>query len=172
MILTIFPIAVVLLLAIYLGRWKASVRRRNQQSWDSLLSRLRRDWSARELSDRFLHEEGLDATPEETWSRIQGPYGLWAMYQNACVMLEMADYAARNCDSIDQDLLAALRSDAMHIRVFVVMAIARYAFSQANESICVYAFRATSMYTGMAARMAELLQVNAGEMLPGFVAAM
>ena len=50
------------------------MRRRNNQSWDSLISRLRVDWSARELSDHFLWQEGLDATPEDAWRRIQvGP---------------------------------------------------------------------------------------------------
>ena len=57
------------------------------------MARLRPDWSARELSDQFLWKEGLTSTPEDTWTRMQGPHGLWVMYQNAKVMLEMADYA-------------------------------------------------------------------------------
>ena len=171
MILFLIIVAIAIV-AMYLARWRAGVRRRSAQSWDSLLSQLRTDWSARELSDHFLSKEGLNATPEETWQRIQGPYGLWVMYQNARVMLEMADYAARNSDSVDRELLATLRSDAMQIRISVLMALARYACSQVNEGICMNAFRAASMYTGMAARMTQLLQVNAAGMLPEFVAAM
>jgi hypothetical protein len=36
----------------------------------------------------------------------------------------------------------------------------------------VNAFRAASMYTGMAARMTQLLQAHAAVMVPDFVAAM
>ncbi len=172
MIFPLLQIAAIAIVAIYLGRWRASVLRRNAQSWDSLVVRLRADWSARDLSDHFLWKEGLDATADETWTRIQGAHGLWAMYQNARVMLEMADYADRNCESVDRELIEALRSDAMQIRVCVLMALTKYAFSQASEGVRVNAFRAALMYTGMAARMTRLLQENAAVVLPDFVAAM
>jgi len=172
MILPLLQIAAVAGVAFYLGCWRAGVRRRNAQTWDSLLARLRPDWSARILSDHFLWKEGLNSTPDETWNLIQGANGLWAMYQNARVMLEMADFAARNCDSVDLVLLETLRSDAMHIRLCVLVALAQYAFSQASEGVRVNAFRAASMYTGMAARMTQLLQENAAIILPDFVAAM
>ena len=87
-------------------------------------------------------------------------------------MLEMADYAARNSTTVDPELIAALRSDAMQIRVCVISALAKYAFSQVNESIGVNVSRAASMYTEMAARTAELLQVNGRNMVPNLVPAM
>ncbi len=65
MILPLFQFAVVAALAFYLVRWRGSIRRRNAQSWDSLLSSLRPDWSARELSNNFLWKEELNATPED-----------------------------------------------------------------------------------------------------------
>jgi hypothetical protein len=172
MIFPLLQIGAVVLVALYLGRWRMSVRRRNSRSWESLLAKLRPDWSARELSDQFLWKEGLTSTPEDTWTRMQGPRGLWVMYQNAKVMLEMADYATRNCENIDRVLVETLRSDAMQIRVCVLMALAQYAFSQASEGVRVNAFRAASMYTGMAARMTQLLQENAAVLVPDFVAAM
>jgi hypothetical protein len=172
MILPLFQVAALTIVAIYLGKWRAGVRQRSTQSWESLIVKLRPDWSARELSDHFLWREGVNATPEETWKRIQGAHGLWAMYQNARVMLEMADYAVRNCESADRELIETLRSDAMQIRVCVLMALAQYAFSQASEGVRVNAFRAASMYTGMAARMTQLLQENAAVVVPDFVAAM
>lgn len=172
MIFTLLQIGAVVLVALYLGRWRMNVRRRNSQTWDSLLAKLRPDWSARELSDQFLWKEGLTSTPEDTWTRMQGPRGLWVMYQNAKVMLEMADYATRNCENIDRVLVETLRSDAMQIRVCVLMALAQYAFSQASEGVRVNAFRAASMYTGMAARMTQLLQENVAVLVPDFVAAM
>ena len=158
--------------AFFFSRWRAGLRRRNNQTWDSLLARLRPEWSARELSEQFLWKEGLNATPEDAWQRMEGPRGLWVMYQNARVMLEMADFAARNDSGVDKVILETLRSDAMQIRVCVLMALAQYAFTQASEGVRVNAFRAAAMYSGMAARMTELLQQNAAGMLPDFVAAM
>jgi hypothetical protein len=172
MILPLLQILAIASVVFYLGKWRRNVRRRNSQSWDSLLSRLRPDWSASELSDHFLWKEGLNATPEDAWQRMQGPKGLWVMYQNAQVMLDMADFAARNSESMDRVLLETLRSDAMHIRVCVLMALAQYGFTQASEGVRVNAFRAASMYTGMAARMTQLLQEHAAMIVPDFVAAM
>jgi hypothetical protein len=172
MLLILLQVAVVLAIGFYLYRWRSAARRRNEQSWDSLLSRLRPDWSARELSDQFLWKEGLNATPEDAWKRMEGPKGLWVMYQNARVMMEMADYAAKNSDTVDRLLLETLRSDAMQIRVCVVMALAQYGFSKASEGVRVNAYRAATMYTGMAARMTQMLQENAPVMVPDFVAAM
>ena len=151
------------------------MRRRNAQNWDSLVARLQPDWSARELSVHFLSKEGLNTTPEETWERMYGIRGIRAMYHNAGVMLEMADYAARNIelsDSNDQVILEALRGDAMQIRIEALRVLSRCAFNQASESVRSNAFHVASMYTGMPARMAQLLQVSAPDMLPEFVAAM
>lgn len=172
MILPLLQIAAVAALVFYLGRWRKAVRRRNAQTWESLLGRLRPDWSARELSDHFLWKEGLSATPEDAWKRMEGPKGLWVMYQNAQVLQEMADYAAKNCEGVDRLLIETVHSDAMQIRVCVLMALAQYAFTQASEGVRINAFRAASMYTGMAARMTQLLQDHAAMMVPNFVAAM
>jgi hypothetical protein len=87
-------------------------------------------------------------------------------------MLEMADFATRHCNNVDRVLVETLRSDAMQIRVCVLMALTQYAFSQASEGVRVNAFRAASMYTGMAARMTQLLQESAAGLVPDFVAAM
>jgi hypothetical protein len=171
MIFLLLQLAAIAAVAVCLNRWRASVRRRNAQTWDSLLARLRPDWSVREWSDRCSSHEGSNATPEEKWKSVQGACGLWAMFENARVMLEMADYAARNSDTVDRQLLASLRSDAMQIRVCVLTALGKYAFTQVNESICANAFRAASAYAEMTARMTELLQVSAAGMVPDFVAA-
>ncbi len=172
MMFPLLQVVAVALVALYLGRWHGVHRRRNAQSWDSLLARLRPDWSAREMSDHFLWKEEISATPEDAWLRMEGPKGLWVMYQNARVMLEMADYAARNSEGVDRLLIETLRSDAMQIRLCVLMALAQYAFSEASEGVRVNAFRAASMYTAMAARTTQLLQNHAAIVVPDFVAAM
>lgn len=165
-------IAVVAAVVGFFFRWRAGVRRRNSQSWDSLLAQLRPEWSARELSDQFLWKDGLNATPEDAWQRMEGPKGLWVMFQNARVMMEMADFVTRNGSVVDKVLLETLRSDAMQIRVCVLMGLAQYAFTQASEGVRVNAFRAAAMYTAMAARMTQLLQEHAAVVVPDFVAAM
>jgi hypothetical protein len=172
MILSSIQIVTVAVLGIYLFHWRAGQRRRNSQSWESLVARLRTDWSGRGLSVHFLSREGLNTTPDETWEHIQGIRGLWAIYQNAGVMLEMADYASQNGDSVDPGLLSALRNDATQIRIGVLKVLVQNAFGHASESVRMNAFHVASMYTGMAARMTLLLQQSASALLPDFVAAM
>src|SRR3954464_7203981 len=116
MILPLVQILVFAAAVVYFIRWRAAVRRRNNQSWDSLIARIRPDWSAHELSEQFLWKEGLSATPDDAWTRMEGPRGLWVMYQNSRVMLDMADFAARNDAQVDRVLVETLRSDAMQIR--------------------------------------------------------
>jgi hypothetical protein len=146
--------------------------RRNKQSWESLIARLQTGWSGRQLSEHFLWKEGVNATPDETWVHIQGTRGLWAMYKNAGIMLQMADFAARHGEAVDPELLQALRSDAIQVRLCTLKTIANFTFSQASDSVRYNAFRAASMYTGMAARMTQLLEGSASSALPAFVAAM
>ena len=172
MILPLLQVLAFAALVTWFVRWRAAAKRRSQQTWDTLMSRLRVDWSARELSDNFLWKEGLNATPDDAWTRMEGPRGLWAIYQNAGVMMEMADYATRNCQDVDRVLVATLRSDAMQIRLCVLMALAQYGFTQASEGVRINAYRAADMYSSMAARMTRLLQENAAVVLPDFVAAM
>ncbi len=148
------------------------MKRRNAQTWEALVARLRHEWSARELSDHFLWQEGLSATPEDAWQRMEGPKGLWVMYQNAQVMQQMADFAAKHCDGVDRLLIETLHSDAMQIRLCVLTALVQYGFRHASEGVRVNAYRAASMYTGMAARTTQLLQEHAAVMVPDFVAAM
>jgi hypothetical protein len=164
MILPLVQIAVILAVAFYLLRWRYVARRRNGQTWDALLARLRPEWSARELSDHFLWKEGLGATQDEAWERMEGV--------NSRVMLEMADFAANNDPRVDRVLVETLASDAMQIRVCVLMALAQYGLSQVSEGVRVNAYRAASIYIGMAARMTQLLQEHVAVIVPDFVAAM
>jgi hypothetical protein len=171
MMLTVLQIVAVALVVGYLGYLRISMGRRNKQSWESLIARLQTGWSGRQLSEHFLWKEGVNSTPDETWVHIQGTRGLWAMYKNAAVMLQMADFAAHHA-SVDPELLQALRSDAMQIRLCALRTIAQCTFSQASDSVRYNAFRAASMYTGMSARMTQLLEGSANSALPAFVAAM
>jgi hypothetical protein len=172
MILPLLQIALIAAIGLYLGHLRGRMRRRNNQSWNSLLARLRPEWSARELGDHSLWQEALNVTSEDAWQRVDGPRGMWAMYENAQVMIEMAEYAAKNSDSVDLILLETLRSDAMQIRVCVFSALIQYAMSKANEGIRINAFRAASTYANMAAQLTTFLEASEPAMVPNFVAAM
>jgi hypothetical protein len=171
MFLILLPIAAVAFVVAYLVHWQQSLRQRNDQSWESLVARLRPDWIANPMGAAILTGVSADATPEERWACIQGAHGLWTMYQNASVMMELADYAARNSETVDRLLLESLRSDSIQIRLCVLTALGRYAFSRVNEGICVNAFRAAAMYSGMTVRLQHLLEANGGGMSPSFAGA-
>ena len=172
MILALLQFAAVAIVLTFLARWRASLRRRNLQAWDSLVTRLRSDRSVQGLTNHFLEKEGLNTSPEETWESIGGVRGLLTIYHNAGVMLEMADYAARNSDLVDPELLAALRNDALQIRVKVVIAWVRHTLNTSSETVRFNAFQVASMYTGMAARMMRLLRENAAPLVADFAGAM
>jgi|SRR5579863_365409 len=172
MVFALVQVGSIAAVAAYFVYARVRMRRRNSQSWEALLARLRPDWSARELSDHFLWKEGLDVSPEDAWQKMQGPRGLWVMFKNAGVMLEMADFAAKHTIGVDPLVIATLRSDAMQIRLCVLMSLTQYGFTQASEGVRVNAYRAATMYASMAARMTALLQEHAAVMVPDFVAAM
>lgn len=171
----IFPLLQVLAiaaLAVAFHYWRASLRRRNARSWESMVARLRLDSGTQRLYDESAWNGSLQLTPKEQWQLVRGAFGLWAMFENAGVMMEMADYAARNSNSVDNELLDTLRSDAMQIRIYVIAALCKYAFSQVNESISSNVEYAVSTYAQMAARTTALLQASGQQMVPSFVATM
>ncbi|HVZ83130.1 MAG TPA: hypothetical protein VG893_05600 [Terracidiphilus sp.] len=171
MLLSMLQIAAVALIALYLGWWRLGSYRRTHRSWESMLARLRQGWNIQELSEHFPWKEGLSITPDRTWIAIGGNRGLWAMYRNAGIMMEMADFAARHA-GVDQVLLEVLRADAAQIRMGALKAILQYSIHQASESVRLRTFHVASMYTGMTAHMTEFLQNHAEVALPSFVAAM
>jgi hypothetical protein len=63
------------------------------------------------------------ATDEDLRSTMKPRRGAWAVYKRSGVVLEMADYAERNCNSIDPVLLDTLRNDAMRSRLFALKAL-------------------------------------------------
>lgn len=171
MFIVALQIAVVVLVALFLGWSGLRAARRNRQSWESMLARLRRNWHDCAISAHFPWKEGLSVSPDENWKCIHGVRGLWAMYRNAGVMLELANFAARHVGA-DPAVLNTLREDAIQIRLAALQAIAGWVVAQANDNVRLGAFRVASLYTGMAAHMTEFLEANANVALPSFVQAM
>lgn len=87
-------------------------------------------------------------------------------------MLEMADFAHTNRETIDHVLLDRLRSDALQIRRRALRILVQWVIDAGTETVQINAFQLVSMYTGMTARMVELVQQNAAAVLPEFVTAM
>jgi hypothetical protein len=147
------------------------VHRRNAASWESILARLRPDWEASALCELCHCEQQCGRTWAERWCRIAGAHGLWAMYSNAGVMLEIADYASQH-STVAEALIADLRSDAMRIRICILQTMARIALNVVNESLCMSVLRAESAYAEMVLRITGLLEASAGQIVPEFVAAL
>jgi hypothetical protein len=97
------------LVAVSLVYWMASQHRRNMRTWEA-------------LAERFgpLNADDKAATELQTQTaeiQVYSTERLRTMHLQAGIMLEMADYAERNGSSVDPLVLAALRRDAIGIRL-------------------------------------------------------
>ena len=147
--------------------------RARANSWDEIVAKLRtNDWGFEEISDRYLYKSGINATAKDIWPRINGASGLWAMYRNAALLLQLADYAAENAETVDEALLESLRADAFQIRLSVLTALAKYAFSRSTIGASVNAHRAANMYSEMLVRMTTLFQEHSAILFPRYLEAM
>jgi hypothetical protein len=131
------------------------------------------DWGHEDVAQRYLYSAEITASTEDIWNRISGAKGLWAMYLNAPVLVQLADYAAEHGGGeIPEELLEGIRSDAFQIRICVLMALAQHVFSPSAVAPAVNALRATSAYTAMVARMTAIFQDHSALLFPNFLEAM
>ncbi|MGA8668931.1 MAG: hypothetical protein WB679_03615 [Terracidiphilus sp.] len=110
-------IALFVSIAVYLGQWIAELHRRNARSWDAMVARLRLNSSKGGSSADLAAEMDRCFTSEEIAKRALTAQGRRAMFREAGVMLEMADYAERNGGAEIAPLVARLRSHALAIRM-------------------------------------------------------
>jgi len=173
MILPLFQVLVTAMMLVYAAYWrKRQVSRRNA-TWEQIVSKLSpNDWGIEDVSERFLYAEGIKATPQDIWSRIDGAKGLWAMYRNAPLLVQLADYATEHGEGVSEELLEGIRSDAFQIRFSVLMALAQHVVSRSSIAASVNAHRATGTYSNMLARITGLFQEHAGLLFPDFLQAM
>jgi hypothetical protein len=174
MILLLSEIVVTTSLFAILVIWAiGQVRQRRTKSWDDLVVQLRvNEWGFEDISERYLYKSGINATPEDIWPRIEGAKGLWAMYKNAAILLKLADYAAQHGDGSSDALIASLRADALQIRLSVIYALAKYAFSRSTVGASVNAHRAATMYSEMLFHMTTLFQEHSAQLFPRYLQAM
>lgn len=175
MILPILTVVVAAIPAAYAIHWRRSQTQRRNAGWDSILSRFRShsQFGIAEISERYLYSPAIQATPENIWPRIRGAEGLWAMFVNAGVMMELADYAAEHGgEQIPEMLIEELRSDALQLRIAVLVALLRYGVSRSGVSASVNAHRAACAYSAMLAHMTTLFQEHSTLYFPRFLEAM
>lgn len=175
MILPILSIAVAAVPAVYAIHWRRAQARRRKADWNSIVARFRSnsEFNFADVTERYLYSPGIQATPQDIWPRIDGANGLWAMFTNAGVLMELADYASTHGgEAIPELLLEELRSDALQLRLAVLIAMARYGFSRSGVSASVNAHRAACAYSAMLAHMTTLFQEHSALFFPRFLEAM
>jgi hypothetical protein len=174
MILPIISVAVTASMITYVGYWRRKQTQRKAADWNSIVARLRSnsEFHFDEVTERYLYSTGINATPRDIWSRIDGANGLWAMYTNAGVLMQLADYATEHGQDVPEELIEELRSDALQIRMAVLIALAKYAFSRSVVPASVNAHRAASAYSAMLAHMTTLFQEHSALFFPRFLEAM
>jgi hypothetical protein len=175
MIITILSIALTAIPAAYAVYWRRNQAKRRNADWNSILVRLRSnsEFGFAEITERYLYSPNIQATPQDIWPRIHGVNGLWAMFVNAGVLMELADYASTHGgEAVPEMLIEELRSDALQLRLAVLTAILRYGFSRSGVSASVNAHRAACAYSAMLAHMTTLFQEHSALFFPRFLEAM
>lgn len=174
MMLLLLQIAVTAVLLAVLFYWaRAQKKQSRTNTWDELVGQLHLNGHGfEEISERYLYKGGIKATPDDIWQRIDGANGLWAMYKNTPVLLKLADYAAEHGENINEALVESLRADAFQIRLSVISALIKYAFSRSTVGASVNAHRAASMYSEMLCRLTTLFQEHSAGLFPRYLEAM
>jgi hypothetical protein len=173
MILPLFQVLITAMMLVYAGYWrKRQVNRRNA-SWNQIVARLSpHDWGIEDVSERYLYGEGIRATPQDIWPSIDGAKGLWAMYRNAPILVQLADYATEHGEGVSEELLEGIRTDAFQIRLCVMMALAQHVVLRSSVGAKVNAHRATTTYSVLLARLTRLFQEHSALLFPDFLQAM
>jgi hypothetical protein len=83
-------------------------RRRSTQTWESLLARLQPGWLMPRPEGKLIEQHARRP---------------WELFCSAGVLLEMADFAARNAVSHDAVSHQELRRDAVKIRLYALKSL-------------------------------------------------
>lgn len=170
MILPLLQVILTALLVAYAGFWRRQQLKRRAKSWDGIISQLRcNDWGIEEITERFLYKSEVQVTAKDVWKRIHGCKGLWAMYKNSPILVQLADYAAEHGEGVDQEMLEGLRSDAFQIRLCVLMALGQYLFSASSVGASVNAHRAVATYSAMLVRLTAFIQEYSTSLFPSYL---
>jgi hypothetical protein len=170
MLVPLIQVILTALLIAYAAIWRRQQMKRRGKSWNAIISQLRcNDWGIEEISERFLYKSEVQVTPKDVWQRIQGCKGLWAMYKNSPVLVQLADYAAEHGKGVDMEMLEGLRSDAFQIRLCVLLALGQYMVSATSVGASVNAHRAVATYSAMLVRLTAFIQEYSTPLFPSYL---
>jgi hypothetical protein len=170
MVLALIQIVLTVLLIAYAAFWRRQQAKRRGKTWNGIVSQLSsNDWGIEEISERYLYKSEVQVTTEDVWQRIHGCKGLWAMYKNSSVLVQLADYAAEHGEGVDHEMLEGLRSDAVQIRLSVMMALGQYLFSASSVGAAVNAHRAVATYSAMMVRLTAFVQEYSTPLFPSYL---
>jgi hypothetical protein len=170
MILPLLQVILTALLVGYAGFWRRQQMKRRARTWDGIISQLHcNDWGIEEITERFLYKSEVQVTTKDVWQRIQGCKGLWAMYKNSPLLVQLADYAAEHGEGVDEAMLESLRSDAFQIRLSVLLALGQYVFSASSVGASVNAHRAVATYSAMLVRLTAFIQEYSTTLFPSYL---
>lgn len=161
-------------LAFYYVYWRRKQQRLRASSWEWIASQVasNSEFNFDTLSRKFLYEDGIDATPETVWEKINGVMGLWAMFRNAGLFLQLVEYATDHGAEPPEELLESLRADAVQIRIAVLMSIGKYVSTCSQVAPRVNAYRAATAYSTMLTHMTKLFQNHSTKLFPRFLECM
>jgi hypothetical protein len=170
MILPLLQVILTAVLIAYAGFWRRQQMKRRAKSWDGIISQLRcNDWGIEEISERFLYKSEVQVTTKDVWQRIHGCKGLWAMYKNSPVLVQLADYAAEHGEGVNVEMLEGLRSDAFQIRVCVMLALAQYVLSASSVGASINAHRAVATYSTLMVNLTAFIQEYSTSLFPSYL---
>ncbi len=170
MILPLIQVILTALLIAYAGFWRRQQMKRRATSWSAIISQLRcNDWGIEEITERYLYKSEVQVTTQDVWQRISGCKGLWAMYKNCPVLVQLADYAAEHGNNVDREMLEGLRSDAIQIRLCVMLALGQYVFSASPVGASVNAHRAVATYSAMMVKLTAFIQEYSTPLFPSYL---
>jgi hypothetical protein len=165
MIFETLEIGIAVSSAAYLSFLRMRFRRQRAVAWDTLVAQLKPSRLGSESGHTLLFDGNRRGL---SWQRIQDARGLWEMYENAGVILRMADYAARAGELVDTELLEQLRNDATQIRIYIFYALSEHVRSHVTEEARANIASVTAIYCDMVSRMSGLIQVNDGMLNQSF----
>ncbi len=154
----LIQIGVTLLLLFYGCIWRRGQSKKRGRSWEDLVARLH----ANQNSVHAVAEEAI----EELWGRIGGLRGLWALYGQVPLLVEIADYAAEHGQAVDEELLCCLRADAFQIRLSVLSTIATYAFARSKSKASLSTSNSIASYREMLARVSTIVEAYTATAAP------
>jgi hypothetical protein len=170
MFLPLLQVTLVVLLVGYVAFWRRQQAKARARTWNGIVSQLQsNDWGIEEITERFLYKSEVQVSPQDVWQRIQGSKGLWAMYKNSPLLVQLADYAAEHGENVDLQMLEELRRDAFQIRLSVLKALAQYLFSPASAGAAVNAYQAVTAYSAMLARLTTFIQEYSTSLFPSYL---